>query len=75
MLRNPNRVENKIPVIEVMSNPLFNMALIFSSPAPAMIGVESRKENRAADSLSRFLQRAAVIVAPDLETPGIIARA
>lgn len=42
-----------------------------SSMAPPMIGVDNRKENLAAVSLVRFLKRPAVIVIPDLETPGI----
>ena len=34
-------------------------------------GVERRKENRTADSLSIFNARAIVIVTPLLDTPGI----
>ena len=47
----------------------------FFSAAPAMMGVESRKEKRAA--VSRFIlrKRPAVMVTPERETPGITASA
>ena len=40
-----------------------------------MIGVDIRKENRAASSLVRLKKRAVVIVLPERDTPGIIDKA
>ncbi len=40
-----------------------------------MIGVERRKENLAAASLSNPLNKLAEIVIPERETPGMIAKA
>ena len=40
-----------------------------------MIGVDIRKENRAASSLVSVKKRAVVIVLPERDTPGIIAKA
>ena len=54
---------------------LFNKYVTFITPAPNMIGIDKRKENLTALGLSKERKRAAVIVIPDLDTPGIIARA
>ena len=45
------------------------------SAAPAIMGVDSRKEMRAAAGRERPKNSAAVIVIPLRDTPGIIARA
>ena len=47
----------------------------FSSAAPAMIGVESRKLKRAAASRVKLRNKPPVIVIPERETPGITANA
>jgi len=54
--------------------PLNNSYMLFA-PAPAIIGADNKKENRAADSRSDPNARAAVIVLPERDTPGNIASA
>lgn len=46
-----------------------------SNPAPKTIGVERRNENLAASSLERPENNPVVIVIPERDTPGIIAKA
>src|SRR5918996_1605276 len=46
----------------------------FQSEAPKTIGMRSKKEMRAAESRSRPRKRAAVIVMPERDTPGMRAR-
>ena len=41
------------------------------SPAPAIAGIPSRNENRAASTGENFLPFPALIVMPDLEMPGM----
>ncbi len=43
--------------------------------APKIIGVDSKNENLAAPSLLRPISSPVVIVTPERETPGMIARA
>ena len=48
-------------------------SLVTKMPESAMTGIDSRKEKRAAASLVKPSIIPAVIVAPDLEVPGISA--
>jgi len=74
--KNPVMAEVEIPIkmIEKFIS-LFIKWGISTSPAPKMIGVASRKEKRAAARRSNPKASAVVIVTPERETPGIIAKA
>ena len=78
--RKPLIAEATVPQKNGPANPGGNPPLCatFSPlkiPAPPMIGSDSRKEKRAADDLSSPMILPAVIVMPDLETPGCSATA
>ena len=47
----------------------------FKTAAPAIIGIESKKEILALATLVKPKNKAALIVMPERETPGIIAKA
>ena len=71
----PTRAETKVP----NKNNGFIMCAAISlkcfKAAPAIIGVAKKNENLAAASLVKPKHLAVVIVIPDLETPGIKAKA
>ena len=46
-----------------------------SVPAEKIIGIDNKKENRAAAVFDRPSNKAAVIVTPEREVPGISAKA
>ncbi len=73
----PVTAETIIPIAKMPSSKLSEPITFLASSraAPAMAGVPSKKENRAASSLFSLLVRPATIVIPDLETPGISATA
>lgn len=58
---------------EIVSD--LNVSRNFLVPTPATIGPESMKANLAASSLLKPKSKPAAIVEPDLEIPGINARA
>ena len=72
----------KIPLINAAANPhsaaqptfpLANKSGNFKTPAPNTAGVDNKNEKRAALARDNEARRPAVIVIPDLDTPGIIA--
>ena len=50
-------------------------SLSFKTAAPAIIGIESKNETLALATLVKPKNKAALIVMPERETPGIIAKA
>ena len=74
-----------MPVIHETAIPIAKFKLItdefeitpgnLTMAAPKMIGVDSKNENLAAPSLVSPISSPVVIVIPDRETPGTIARA
>ena len=75
MTKNPTSAE----VITPIRNGGVRAALVrwrsFSKPAPTIIGVDNRKENRAASSRVSPKKSPLAMVMPERETPGIIANA
>ncbi len=71
---NPLTAAESIPAmntpVEPEGNPSRSRSTPLYRPAPAMIGIDNRNENRAAAARSSFNSRPAVIVTPDLDTPG-----
>ena len=69
--------ETSIPIIKftVITDGLEITPGSFTMAAPKMMGVDNRNENLAAPSLVSPRHSPVVIVIPDLETPGTIARA
>ena len=75
----------RIPVMQETIMPTMKLVVIssgldatkgsFTRAAPKMIGVDSRKENRAAPSRVSPRTSPVEMVIPDRETPGMIARA
>ena len=73
-----------MPVIQETTMPIVKSKVIaegseirpgsLTMAAPQMIGVDSKNENLAAPSLVRPFRSPVVIVIPERETPGIIAR-
>ena len=61
----------KTKSIEINDSPIKITFLNSTNPAREIAGITRTKENLAADSLFQPLIKAAVIVMPDLETPGI----
>ena len=69
-LMNPGR---KIAICEPVSGS-WNNLMIPIIPAANVSGMDIKKEKRAADGLSKPLSMPPVIVAPDREMPGKIAK-
>ena len=77
--KNKNLITN-IPTKKLVNTPIKNgmlntKSLNFKTVAANTIGVESKKVYFATDSLSMPIALPVVIVIPDLETPGIKAKA
>ena len=69
--------DEMIPIIKgIEINDSFTKIIFLNSTNPARLiaGIPRINENLAADSLSQPLIKAAVIVIPDLDTPGIKAK-
>jgi len=74
-----------IPVTQETSIPIIKLTVIMDEfemtcgsltmAAPRMMGADNRNENRAAPSLVTPVSNPVVIVTPERETPGMIARA
>jgi hypothetical protein len=78
-VKNPTIVAVRNPIIILTQPiPLLPSDTILSRlkiPAPKIIGVANKNENRVAASLFMPENKPALIVIPDRETPGIIAKA
>ena len=72
--RNEIIAEEQIPITKGINSPKENEPIApFNSTIPERViaGMPSKNVNFAADCLSQPVIKAAVIVIPDLETPGI----
>ena len=75
MERKPTAAEAITPVIKAALISPGVMSFNLKTPAPTMMGVESKKENLAAASRVRPRARPAVMVTPERDTPGMMAKA
>ena len=73
----PVRHETVVPIIKsrVIAEGFERTPGSLTMAAPKMIGVDSRNENLAAPSLLSPIRSPVVIVTPERETPGMIAKA
>ena len=67
----PDNSATKAASMPRATSPVSAISSPFNRPAPAMTGRDSNKENRAALTRSNPNQRAAVMVTPDRDAPGI----